>query len=101
MHRCHIGVDFEVSDNQREHAKIIAGLEIATAEYEAAIKQVTGKEVQLSVAVRRHKDGKPVPAEAKASDAQIVQTAAAGEAVEEKPVASTAQHRSAARIAAE
>lgn len=54
--KIHIEANFAVSDDQREHARHINGLEAATSEYETAIKKVTGTDVKIRIYVRRHKE---------------------------------------------
>lgn len=49
MHKIHIGTSFETGDNKREHARIIAALEPATAIYEAAIKEITKLDVKIDI----------------------------------------------------
>lgn len=60
-HKIHVEANFPVTDDQREHARHINGLETATAEYEAAIKKITGQDVKIRIYVRRHKEVTDAP----------------------------------------
>lgn len=71
MNKIHVEADFTVTDDQREHARHINGLEAATAEYEAAIKKVTGQDVKIRIYVRRHKEAATGVAGASASPVAV------------------------------
>lgn len=51
--RIHAVTSFPTTDNQRDHARIISGLEAATAVYEAAIKEVSGCDVKIDLRAKR------------------------------------------------
>jgi hypothetical protein len=48
-----VSASLDVSDNQREHAKFIAGLEQAAAAFEAEIERVTGQTVKIDMSIRK------------------------------------------------
>lgn len=48
-----IATSWEVSDDHREHTRIIAGLDQATKDYEAAIASVSGQIVVVKIAANR------------------------------------------------
>lgn len=94
MHKIHVEADFPVTDNQREHARHINGLETATAEYEAAIKKVTGQDVKIRIYVRRHKEVADGPiAQAVTLAPEPVSAVAAMDPVAESVVAITHPRR--------
>lgn len=52
-HKIHINASWPTTDNQRDHAKVIAGLEPHIATFEAEIKKATGEDVRIDISAKR------------------------------------------------